>query len=115
MPTHSEKPTLLTPGYDMSWTREVRPGTNVVHIIPMRDLRPHRAGIDCECQPQRILPPFGSRSRQIVMLHAAWDCRELLHPEEESNHQAAVLLVADEVDGADSEADDLDDSDGEEE
>jgi hypothetical protein len=82
----------------ISWMRAVRPGTHVVHIMPVRDLRPHRAGVDCECQPGRTMPPF-SGDHLIVLLHQAWDCREYYHTEEESTELAALLdRIADDTD-----------------
>ncbi len=88
---------------DTTWMRQVRPGTNIVHIIPIRDLRPHRAGIDCECRPQRVLPPFG-RTRQIVLLlHSAWDAREWLSADGRVDVADAIVDTFDEADDDDDE------------
>jgi len=106
MPTPREL-VVPTAVYDQTWTRAVRPGTNVVHIMPMRDLRPHRAGIDCECRPQRVLPPFGE-TRHIVLLHNAWDVRELLSADGRVDVEDAIVDTFD-------EADDIDHADDEDE
>ncbi len=93
-------PESLTVVYDTTWMRTMRPGTNVVHIIPIHDLRPHRAGIDCECQPQRVVPPFGGKSH-IVLLHQAWDAREYLSCECAADVEDVVAETFDEGTGED--------------
>lgn len=92
----------LTAVYDQTWQRLVRPGTKVVHIVPARDLRPHRAGVDCECQPQAIIPPFGYHGGP-TFLHAAWDAREHLHAESAVEAQAAIDMAIEEGTGEDDD------------
>jgi hypothetical protein len=102
----------LTAVYDNTWQRQIRPGTCVVHIIPVHDLRPHRAGVDCECQPQPIVSPFGY-ARGPVLLHSAWDCREHLAPDEHAEQVTDVLMPhAEEDAAADDDANDENDLSG---
>ena len=45
---------------------------SIWHVLPTDDIRPHREGMDCECQPRLItVPPAGA-----VIVHNAWDGRE---------------------------------------
>lgn len=41
---------------------------DLVHILPVNDLRPHREAIDCDCRP---LVEDG------VCIHNSWDGREI--------------------------------------
>jgi hypothetical protein len=45
---------------------------DIVHVVPVDDLRPHRFGSDCECQP-RVECDVNS---DFVVVHHAWDARE---------------------------------------
>jgi hypothetical protein len=75
----------VTAVYDHSWIRAFRPGTSVLHLIPLQDLRPHRAGLDCECRPQIMPGCAAGGGIGTFILHVAWDCREFLHQDSEAS------------------------------
>jgi hypothetical protein len=47
-----------------------------VHIIPLDDLRPHQASIDCACKPYR------DPETDALIIHIAYDGREFAEEEE---------------------------------
>lgn len=48
--------------------------SGAVHLVPHRDLRPHRFGLDCPCLPQAVAGPGG----MPLIRHQSWDCREYM-------------------------------------
>jgi hypothetical protein len=42
--------------------------SELVHVLPINDARPHRESVDCECRP---------RVEGRVCIHNSWDGREI--------------------------------------
>lgn len=50
----------------------VQPNGDEFHVVPVDDIRPHRLDDKCPCQPVH------AASHHVVVIHAAWDRREVL-------------------------------------
>jgi hypothetical protein len=62
--------------------RDLTPEENVVHVVPINDLREHSidARFPCECLPEEQFVEGGG----VVIVHNSWDGREITERAEDA-------------------------------
>ena len=55
-----------------------------IHVLPLNDIKPHVESKDCPCMPEVIKEYFSD-----VVIHNAWDRREIIEQAEEAIKEIA--------------------------
>ena len=59
---------------------------NIIHVYPINDERPHTLkGTECRCKPVRKQEPNG-----VVIVHNAYDCREVIEEAERIKNSVSI-------------------------